>query len=192
MAAAMSEKPEELPLFPLHTVLFPGGELPLRIFEMRYRRLVDLCGRTRPFVVVRIREGREVGEPAFTCEIGTRVYFEQLVSQRDGTLGALAIGEQRVRLSDWRVESDGLMFAKADILPGERYVEIPDDLKALASALEEQGHAIPDAGMLAWRLADGLPLDADTRQALLEEHDGALRLESVRTWLLRHPGWFTA
>lgn len=183
---------EELPLFPLNTVLFPGGELPLRIFEMRYRRLVDICGKLQPFVVVRIRDGNEAGEPAFTYEVGTRVFFEQLVSQRDGTLGALALGERRVRLSDWRVESDGLMFARVHQMTEESYVPIPDDLKPLSATLEDQGHAIPDAGMLAWRLADGLPLDADTRQALLEENDAEQRLESVRTWLLRHPGWFTA
>lgn len=183
---------EELPLFPLHTVLFPGGELPLRIFELRYRRLVDICGKHKPFVVVRIREGREVGEPAFTYEVGTRAYFEQLLSQRDGTLAALAAGEQRVRLSDWRVEEDGLMFARATRLGAEPYVPIPADLQLLADALEEQGHAVPDAGMLAWRLADGLPLDVATRQRLLEESDGAARLEDVRAWLLRHPGWFTA
>lgn len=183
---------EELPIFPLHTVLFPGGELPLRIFEMRYRRLVDICGKTQPFVVVRIREGREVGEPAFTYEVGTRAFFQQLISQRDGTLGALALAEQRVCLSDWRVDSDGLMFAKASLLVDEAYVPVPEDLSALADALEEQGHAVPDAGMLAWRLADGLPLDADTRQGLLEEGDGERRLEQVRAWLLRHPGWFAA
>lgn len=183
---------EELPVFPLHTVLFPGGELPLRIFEMRYRRLVDVCGKNLPFVVVRIRDGREVGEPAFTYEIGTRAFFEQLLSQRDGTLGALALAEQRVRLSDWRVDSDGLMFAKANLLADEAYVPVPEDLAALASVLEEQGHAVPDAGMLAWRLADGLPLDTDTRQALLEESDAERRLQQVRVWLLRHPGWFTA
>ncbi|MFZ5562331.1 MAG: LON peptidase substrate-binding domain-containing protein [Pseudomonadota bacterium] len=182
---------EELPLFPLHTVLFPGGELPLRIFELRYRRLVDICGKDRPFVVVRIREGREVGEPAFTCDIGTRVFFEQLVSQRDGTLGALALGEKRVRLRECRVDSDGLMFAQVLPLQAETWAPVPEDLRLLAEALEEQGHAVPDAGMLAWRLADGLPLDTDTRQALLEEDDGAARLERVRDWLLRHPGWFS-
>jgi Lon protease-like protein len=183
---------EDLPLFPLHTVLFPGGELPLRIFEMRYRRLVDLCGKHKPFVVVRIREGREVGSPAFTYEMGTRAVFEQLVSQRDGTLGALALGEQRVRLSGWRVENDGLMFARVTPVGAEQYEPVPEDLRLLAEALEEQGHAVPDAGMLAWRLADGLPLDVETRQALLEADDGVARLESVRTWLLRHPGWFSA
>lgn len=183
---------EELPLFPLNTVLFPGGELSLCIFEMRYRRLVDICGKQRPFVVVRIREGREVGEPAFTYEVGTRVFFEQLVSQRDGTLGALVFGEQRVRLSEWRVDADGLMFAHAHQMSEEVFVPVPDDLKSISATMEVQGHAIPDAGMLAWRLADGLPLNASTRQALLEESDAAVRLDVVRDWLVRYPGWFTA
>jgi Lon protease-like protein len=181
----------ELPLFPLHTVLFPGGELPLRIFEMRYRRIVDLCGKQQPFVVVRIREGSEVGEPAFTYDVGTRTFFDQLVSQRDGSLGALAMGAQRVRLSDWRAEEDGLIFARTQLVPADNYVAIPDDLTRLSEVLEEAGHAIPDAGMLAWRLADGLPLSADTRQQLLEENNAARRLEMVREWLLRYPGWFT-
>jgi uncharacterized protein len=183
---------EELPVFPLHTVLFPGGELPLRIFEMRYRRLVDICGRTQPFVVVRIREGREVGEPAFTYDVGTRSYFGQLLNQRDGTLAALAIAERRVRLSDWRIENDGLMFARTQLLADEADVSVPDDLLALANTLGEQGLAVPDAGVLAWRLADGLPLDVDARQSLLEENDCLCRLDQVRDWLLRHPGWFAA
>lgn len=183
---------EELPLFPLDTVLFPGGELSLRIFEMRYRRLVDICGKRQPFVIVRIREGREVGEPAFTCDIGTRAYFDQLLSQRDGTLGALVAGAQRVRLSDWRAEEDGLIFARVHPMPAENYVRIPDDLAALTATLEEQGHAIPDAGMLAWRLAEALPLNASVRQTLLEESDAGQRLDIVRNWLLRYPGWFAA
>jgi ATP-dependent Lon protease len=183
---------EELPLFPLNTVLFPGGELSLCIFEMRYRRLVDMCGKQQPFVVVRIREGREVGEPAFTFEVGTRVFFEQLISQRDGSLGALVVGEQRVRLSEWRVDADGLMFARAQQMSEEAFVPIPDDLKSISASMESQGHYIPDAGVLAWRLADGLPLSANIRQALLEENDASQRLKSVRDWLLRYPGWFSA
>ena len=51
----------ELPLFPLNTVLYPQGELPLRVFELRYRRLLDECGKQHPFGVVRIRYGQEVG-----------------------------------------------------------------------------------------------------------------------------------
>lgn len=182
---------KEIPVFPLHTVLFPGGELPLRIFELRYRRLVDVCGKNHPFLVVNIRHGREVGEPAFTHTVGTTAMFDQVQSQRDGSLAALVYGEQRVRLSELRVEADGLMFAQISALPAEHYVRIPDDLMPLAQTLEESGAAIPDAGMLAWRLADGLPLSAEVRQTILEENDAEKRLALVRVWLLRHPNWFS-
>lgn len=182
----------ELPVFPLHAVLFPGGELPLRIFELRYRRMVDECGKNKPFVIVRIREGKEVGAAAFTCDVGTLVYFSELVSQRDGSLGALVLAEERVRLHDLRVEADGLMVARAEPLPHDDYVPIPADLQALTTELEKQGVVIPDAGMLTWRLAERLPMDLDHRQQLLEETRVGQRLETVRAWLLRHPGWFTA
>ncbi|HCT39624.1 MAG TPA: hypothetical protein DF427_00275 [Moraxellaceae bacterium] len=182
----------ELPVFPLHAVLYPGAVLPLRIFELRYRRLVDECGKQKPFVVVRIRDGREVGEPAFTQDVGTQVHFTELVSQRDGTLGVMLLADERVRLHDFRVEADGLMFARAEPLAADTYVPVPDDLQALASALEEQGDAIPDAGMLSWRIAERLPVTLDQRQQLLEETQVAKRLETVRGWLLRHPGWMTA
>lgn len=182
----------EVPVFPLHTVLFPDGELPLRIFELRYRRLVDECGKNRPFVIVRIREGAEVGEAAFTFDVGTLVHFSELVSQRDGSLGALVLAEERVRLHDRRIDADGLMFARAEPLPQDDYVPIPSDLQALATELESQGDVIPDAGMLTWRVAERLPLDLDHRQELLEETRVGHRMEMIRAWLLRHPGWFSA
>ena len=183
----------ELPLFPLHAVLFPGAFLPLRIFELRYRRLVDECGRDRPFVVVRIREGHEAGEPAFTFHTGTCVRLTEMVSQRDGSLGVMVHAGERVRLQDFRVEDDGLMFASAETLHGDDYVPVPPDLQALADALEQrEGEAVPDAGSLVWRLAERLPLSLDEKQQLLELDDVEQRLERVRGWLLRHPGWFAA
>jgi Lon protease-like protein len=183
----------ELALFPLHVVLFPGAFLPLRIFELRYRRLVDECGRDKPFVVVRIREGREAGEPAFTFQTGTCVQFTEMVSQRDGSLGVMVHAQQRVCLHDFRVDSDGLMFAMTEMLPEDDYVPVPQDLQALADALEQQeGESVPDAGMLVWRLAERLPLSLDDKQQLLELDDVNHRLERLRGWLLRHPGWFAA
>lgn len=182
----------ELPLFPLHTVLFPGATLPLRIFELRYRRLVDVCGKQKPFVVVRIREGREVGEPAFTHEVGTLVHFGELVSQRDGSLGAMLQAEERVHLHDFRVEDDGLMFAQTQRLQADDYVPVPADLQPLADVLKRQGFDVPDAGMLTWRLAERLPVTPDQRQQLLEDTLVERRLATVRDWLLRYPGWLTA
>lgn len=182
----------ELPVFPLHTVLFPGAALPLRIFELRYRRLVDECGKDKPFVVVRIREGREAGAPAFTFETGTLARFTEFVSQRDGSLGALLLAEGRVRLSNFRVDEDGLMQAQAVPLPEDEFIPVPEDMQPLADMLESQGFVVPDAAMLAWRLAERLPVSLDDRQEMLEDTDTYRRIERVRNWLLRHPGWLTA
>ena len=61
----------ELPLFPLNTVLFPGGRLPLKVFEQRYVEMTKRCVRDgSPFGVCMIREGKEVGNPALPADIG--------------------------------------------------------------------------------------------------------------------------
>ena len=184
---------KELPVFPLHTVLFPGAHLSLQIFELRYRRMLDECGRDKSFAVVRIREGHEVGAPAFTFDIGSSARLSEMVSQRDGSLGVMVQAGERVRLSEFRIESDGLMFATAENLPVDDIVPVPQDLQALADALEQQEEeSIPDASMLIWRLAERLPLSLGDKQQLLELNDVGHRLERMRGWLLRHPGWFAA
>ena len=72
-ASASRERPiDDLPLFPLNTVLFPGGRLPLRIFEQRYMTMAKACLKGgSPFGVCLIREGKEVGEPAVPADVGT-------------------------------------------------------------------------------------------------------------------------
>ena len=85
----------EVPIFPLNTVLFPGGPLPLRIFEPRYIDMVSHCMKTEsPFGVLLIREGSEAGQ-ATTFDIGTLARITDLYQGSDGLLGVTAIGEQR-------------------------------------------------------------------------------------------------
>jgi len=176
----------ELPLFPLNTVLFPGGQLTLRVFEQRYRRLVDLCGRQQPFVVVRILAGREVGEAAFCREVGTTARITLMQAQADGSLGIRVEGLARVRLGNPRVEADNLMFAEATALPPDMLLGVPADLQALATALNNEGINVDDAASLVWRLAEVLPLPDDLRQQLLEENAVALRLQALQQWLDGH------
>lgn len=176
----------EVPLFPLNTVLLPGGELPLRVFELRYRRLLDLCGYDLPFGVILIRVGAEVGEPAFTCDVGTLAVIEHKVAMPDGALGVMAHGEDRFRVVELRVEEDGLMFGVVDILPPDEFVPVPEEYRFLVDQLESHGIALPDAGFLAWRLADVLPLENAFRQQLLEEDDVSERLTSLRVWMADH------
>lgn len=182
----------EVPLFPLNTVLFPGSRLPLRVFELRYRRLVDICGHDQPFAIARIRDGGEVGEPAFSYDIGTTASIRELRARVDGSLGVLVEGQARVRVDSLRVEDDGLIFASVRPLFIDELLPIPADMQALAAQLQRQGMSVTDAGSLAWRLADTLPLTDDFRQDLLEEDDISRRLQHLREWLNHNQAFFTA
>ena len=99
----------QLPLFPLHTVLFPGGPLPLRIFEARYLDMVSQClQEDSGFGVCMIRHGREVGEPASTENMGVVARIVDWHQRHDGLLGITAIGEQRFRIASVRIQDNQL------------------------------------------------------------------------------------
>ena len=134
----------EIPLFPLNAVLFPGGSLPLRIFEARYIDLVRSCMRTGSgFGIVLIIEGAEAGGPARTCDVGTYARIIDFSQQPDGLLGIHAVGERRFRILARRRARDGLNLADVEWLPEEPEVELPDEfadlLPALDVALDQMG-----------------------------------------------------
>ena len=88
-----------LSLFPLHTVLFPGGTLPLHIFEERYKTMIGQCiANKEPFGVVLIREGHEVGGPAETHEVGTTAFVTNALRFDDGQMFIAAEGRARFRV----------------------------------------------------------------------------------------------
>ena len=90
---------EELPLFPLNTVLFPGMALPLHIFEPRYREMIGLCSQEkRPFGVVLIREGAEVGDPATPFDVGTMARIVDVNRLEDGRMNVMTVGTKRFRI----------------------------------------------------------------------------------------------
>jgi Lon protease-like protein len=85
-----------IPIFPLHTVLFPGQVLPLHIFESRYRQMVAECLRqSAPFGVVLIKKGRDVGPGAMPADVGTTARIAQVDTLADGRMNILAVGESR-------------------------------------------------------------------------------------------------
>ena len=109
----------QVPLFPLNTVLFPGGPLPLRIFEPRYLGLVSRCLKSdMPFGVLLIRDGGETG-PATTHNIGTLARITDWYQGSDGLLGITAIGEQRFRLIASERQDDGLNIGDVETLENE-------------------------------------------------------------------------
>ena len=102
-------------LFPLGTVLFPGGALPLKIFEQRYLDMTKVCIRDNlPFGVCLIREGREVGSPAVPSIVGCLATIEQWEMPSPGMFHLLARGGERFRLLETRIADNGLTSADVE------------------------------------------------------------------------------
>src|SRR5919112_1694973 len=184
-----------IPLFPLHTVLFPGGPLRLRIFEPRYLDMISRCMREDSgFGVALIVAGREAGGSAQTVQIGTLariVDFEQL---DDGLLGITARGERRFRIVHVHQESDGLNVCQVEWREDEARAEVPARHAVLAELLQraieqigpaygEPTPAYDDATWVGMRLAEILPLAPIERQELLELNDGPERLHWLQARL---------
>jgi hypothetical protein len=191
----MTDRRGNVPLFPLNTVLFPGGLLPLRIFEQRYLEMAKGCLRDgTPFGVCLIREGAEVGAPATHEVMGCLARIVQWDMQQLGLLQLVAQGGERFRVLERRVCTDGLILADIEILAPDADAPIPEELRACRQLLErivaEHGERLFARPFLldssAWvsaRLAEVLPLPAATKQKLLELDDSVQRLEILQRLL---------
>ena len=182
----------EIPLFPLGTVLFPGGPLPLRIFETRYIDLVRRCMRDGTgFGVVLIREGAEAGGAATTFDVGTYARIVDFSQQPDGLLGIHAAGERRFRILARRRERDGLNVADVEWLPEESSSPLPEEFAELGPALDailaqvgepfaSLERRLDDAAWVAGRLTEILPIPPGHKQHCLELDDPVERLRFLR------------
>jgi Lon protease-like protein len=186
------DAPIEIPLFPLGTVLFPGGPLPLRIFETRYIDLVRRCmHEDSGFGVVLIREGVEAGGPAKTFDVGTYARIVDFSQQPDGLLGIRAAGGRRFRIIGRRRARDGLNLADVEWLADERVLPLPEEFAELGPMVEailtQAGEPYAslephpgDAGWVSARLAEILPVPAVHKQHCLELDDPVERLRYLR------------
>jgi Lon protease-like protein len=178
-------------LFPLHTVLFPGGPLPLRIFETRYVDMVRRCTREqRPFGVVLIQEGDEAGPVSTTATVGCTARIADFYTLQDGLLGISCVGEHKFRvLRVWRAD-DGLNMAEVEWLEPEPRLPLPEEYQRLGEtvrrALEELAEQYQlvekqyqDASWIGSRLTELLPIELDDKQALLELDDPLARLDAL-------------
>ena len=198
-----------LPLFPLSTVLFPGGLLPLRIFEVRYLDMIGQCQRNgTPFGVVALQQGHEVRRAGAAVEqfhaVGTLARIVQYEATQPGLLTVVCVGEERFRILDSRQLPHGLWMADTEALAPDQTVPIPDDLQPVAKALEqvlarlvdqqvpEAQWPVPqpwrrdDCGWLANRWCELLPLPVAMKQRLMELDNPLVRLELVGDLLAQH------
>ena len=187
----MSAEHSVIALFPLHTVLFPGGPLPLRIFETRYTDMVRRCTREQqPFGVVLIQEGDEAGPVATTATLGCSARIADFYTLQDGLLGISCVGERKFRVESVRREADGLNVGEVTWLAPEPEIALPAEYaqfgdtvrRALADLAEHYQHVekkFDDAGWVGARLAELLPIALNDKQALLELADPVARLDAL-------------
>lgn len=180
---------DAFPLFPLGTVLFPGGRLGLRIFEPRYLDLVRDCTRhDRGFGVCLILAGREVGEPALPAAIGCEARIVDFTATPDGLLGITVEGGRRFRVERTRVRDNGLLLGDIAWLPECAPARVRPEHQLLSVVLgrlcERAGDScekseLEDAEWVGWRLGEWLPLTHAQRQGLLQENDPHQRLQRL-------------
>ena len=180
----------DVPLFPLRTVLFPGGPLPLRIFESRYIDMISQCMKSdSPFGVLLIREGNEAGL-ATTHEVGTLATIADWYQGSDGLLGVTAVGGSRFRLLSGRQQANGLNIGEIDVIPPEPTMTLPDEYaslrKILEGVLDDLGRLyeslerrFDDAVWVTYRLVEILPIELEEKQQFLESSDTLARLKLI-------------
>ena len=188
----------DIPLFPLTSVLFPGGALSLRIFEQRYLDLVRDCARSDSgFGVCLILEGGEVGQLALPAAVGTLARITDFCTLPDGLLGIVAEGGERFQAATSRVRDNGLVHGEVRIWPHEPVIPVPPEHGLLAMILErlldKVGGAyasvdrarFDDASWVGFRLAELLPLEQQEKQYLLQMTDPLHRLAQLQHYLPR-------
>lgn len=180
-----------IPLFPLNTVLFPGGLLPLRIFEPRYLDMVSHCLRTDCGIgVVLIRRGQEVGQVAETYDVGTVCKIRYWNHRPDGMLGITLEGEQRFSILSRQVTRNQSIEANIELLPEVADGAMPESRQYLASILQNildkleppystMEKQLDSEDWVASRLIELLPMDMALKQRLLSEADAHKKLLEV-------------
>jgi len=186
---------QEIHIFPLGTVLFPGGTLPLKVFEQRYIEMTTACLRdSRPFGVCLIREGREVGTAAVPEPVGCLAVIEQWDMPQLGVFHLVARGAGRFRIREMRVAPNHLISATVEPIPPDDAAGAVDPLcrKVLQAIIDKVGTErfpaparLDDAAWVGYRLSEVLPLDVRVKQELLELTDAGQRLEQVHGLLVK-------
>lgn len=181
----------EVPIFPLNTVLFPGGLLPLKIFEQRYLDMTRDCLRDgTPFGVFLIREGSEVGTPASCEEVGCLASISQWEMPQLSIFHLLVEGRGKVRIREKRAEANGLIRGEVELRPEESPIPLSPQFQRYAEVLRmiikkaggqffPQPQRYDDAVWVGYRLAEVLPIALSARQTLLTLADSHERIRLI-------------
>lgn len=204
----MPDNPNWLPLFPLNTVLFPDGILPLKVFETRYIDMVrDCMKRATPFGVVLIKSGQEVGAAVEPETIGCLAHIVQWDAPQLGVLLLRTQGGARFRILETRTCKDQHLEARVEMLNDvssvlqKQHQACADALKLVIHDIQTKGYAeqendfenpfpetlqLNEAGWVANRWSEILPIPLKARQKLLELGDPQSRLTIIHQYLQQH------
>ncbi|MDR5832795.1 LON peptidase substrate-binding domain-containing protein [Caballeronia sp. LZ034LL] len=200
---------DDLPLFPLHTVLFPGGLLPLKIFEARYLDMARACLREQsPFGVCLLKSGHEVaspGDPSVPEPIGCLAEIAECDVDTFGLLLVQARGTARFKLIDHRVEPSNLLVGTVQLLGDDQPLQGTETLAkfgACAEVLERiidtirerepqnlpfvEPFLFDDPTWVSNRLSEILPIPMRARQKLMELMDAGARIDVVHHYMQHH------
>ena len=196
---------DDLPIFPLSSVLFPGGVLPLRIFEARYMDMVrERMQREAPFGICLITRGGEVGEAAEHEPVGCLAHIRGWDMEQLGVLHLRAVGGQRLRVLERDIGANGLIRAKVELLPDDPPMPIPDEMRdcvvLIRRIVDELRTREPDperrmiaepcdfesAAWVANRIAEFMPIPAPAKYKLMVLDEPVVRLSIVHGWLQQH------
>jgi uncharacterized protein len=199
--AAVPRQPLSLPLFPLSTVLFPGGLLPLKIFEQRYIDMAKTCLKEgRCFGVCLITHGDEIararGTPPEFAKVGTSARIVDFDMPQLGILHVATRGEARFQVQSHHVEASGLI--NGEVVPiaaepprplAEAFSPLANLLELIASRVGPQNFPAErdygDASWVGYRLAELLPLPLHIKQSMLEINDADVRLKVLQQFLVQ-------
>ncbi len=166
----------EIPLFPLKTVLLPGNTLALKIFEPRYVDMIADCMReSAVFGVVLIHSGEETSVDTDIYSIGTTATVSDWEHRADGLLGITALGVERFEILSTRTQTDGLTRADVKILDESNTLEIPEQFHYMLELLDhisaQEGRIRSEDqsfSEILYQLIYLLPLEPTLKQRLLE------------------------
>ena len=188
-ATSTASSPQRAHIFPLNTVLFPGGALPLKIFEQRYIEMTKVClSEDRQFGVCLIKEGRETGTPAVPQDIGCLARIAHWDMPQLGVFHLQVEGTRRFRIVRSDVEKNGLISAAIECLPDDSAVApeetlCSDVLKAIIDKIGADRfpapHRFDDAAWIGYRLSEVLPISLGTKLELLRMTDPQARLSEL-------------
>ena len=184
----------KIPLFPLQTILFPGGPLSLRVFERRYLDMVSSCMASDQLFGIILNKPSSTNDKNNFSKIGTLAQIVDWDQGSDGVLGLKVIGKERFILTSHYTDENGLNMGEIEKLEPEKKLLLPEEYVTLSAILETILNEFSelyasvtkdfnDASWVGYRLAEILPIELSQRQIYLEIDEPLDRLELLKTFI---------